>query len=231
MTISVSQRTSKDLFEDNDSLLFDRHRASEFSGTLPRIGAVTFVAVRRTPSQSLSDLALACGKEAMLLISRQRCDGLVPWLFVSDGPWKEASRIVLYRKLWRSHPRLVLEREHARMSGEVAIRKGDRVRFAGLLEVSHDMAANAIEMVRTDLACAMLFSNRADITSESSVRHLFSSAFPKLHGVEQTTIDWMALAIAACPQGDILMRVSGRFDDHEAAVDIIACEAYLTALS
>jgi hypothetical protein len=95
MTISVSQVTSEDLFQPNESLVFDRHRAREFSTTIPRLSAVTFVAVKSEPAQRLMDLATVCGKAAMLSISRVRGADCVPWLFVSDGPWKRASRIVL----------------------------------------------------------------------------------------------------------------------------------------
>ena len=70
----------------------------------------------------------------------------------------------------------------------------------------------------------MFFSKRLNVDSVEGVRSVFSSAFPKKDGIEQITVDWLRLALDLCPQGDILIRVTGLFDDREAGVDLIGVE-------
>jgi hypothetical protein len=222
MTISLTRFRTPDLFVANDSLEFDRRRASQLSGTVPSLGAVTFVAVRSSPSEDLKDLALACGNEAISAVTNAEGKASRVWLFVADGPWRPANRIVRHQKLWKNHRDLVDSSGVLSISDEVAIEASGQIRFAGLLEVTRGSTLRAIESVRTNPACAIICSNRQDIDSKESIRSLFSSAFPKRHELEQTSLDWMSLAMNLCPQGDLLIRVSGLFDDREAAADVIA---------
>ena len=230
MTISVSKYISTNLYVKNASLLFDPQRVHHQLDTIPPLGAVTFMAERTSPSQNLRDLAIACGKEAISLASRTYGKSCRTWLFISDGPWKQATRIALHQKLWKNHRDLVLGAERGQKSDEVAIEAGGQIRYAGALEVTDELIERAIESARVCSSCAIILSKREEVISQMSIRYIFSCAFPKQNGIEQTSVDWMNLAMALCPQGDVLMRISGLFDDREAAADLIANPQNLTAL-
>ena len=92
------------------------------------------------------------------------------------------------------------------------------------------MIDKAIDSSRGGSSFAIIFSRRNDIDSPHSIQEIFSHGFTKHNDVEQTSIDWMALAISLCPKGDMLLRVSGHFDDREAAVDLIATPQNLPTL-
>ena len=230
MTIEVLRFISTDLYAENASLLFDSKRVDPPLTSVPPLGAVTFTAERTDPSQNLQDLAVACGREAFLLAGTTYSKAYRAWLFISDGPWKEATKIVQHQKLWKNHRDLVETGSSGRKSDEVAIEVGSLVRYAGLLEITDGLTEKAINSVRTCSSYAIILSSRHDIILNVSIRYIFSQAFTKQNGIERTSIDWMTLAIALCPQGDVLMRVSGLFDDREAAVDLIAIPQNLPAL-
>jgi len=107
-------------------------------------------------------------------------------------------------------------------SEEVEIMIGNKVRYAGLAEVTPGLTDQALEIARTDHACAIIFSRRGDITNAFSVESIFRIAFTSVSGEGETHLDWLALAVSLCPLGDILMRMSGQFDDRDAAADLIA---------
>ena len=58
MTIEIQKILSPDLFVENQSILFKRHRAIERGEQFPPIGAVTLIA---TGSDTLERRAIACG--------------------------------------------------------------------------------------------------------------------------------------------------------------------------
>ncbi len=222
MTIDVSTFTSEDLYSENLSLILDPQRLPPHLTAAPPLGAVTFVAKKSVPSQNLRDLAIACGREAFPLAKSTGNEVKTGWLFVSDGPWKDANRIVRHQRLWKNHRELVEAGTNGFKSDEVAIERDGKVRYAGLLEITDALIDKAIEATRVNTSFAIVFSSRTDIVFSESVSYIFSHAFTKQNGYEGTSIDWVTLAIALCPQGDVLMRVSGLFDDPEAAVDLIA---------
>ena len=222
MTINVSRVLSPDLYAENDSLLLMRSHAGQGSNSAPPLGAITWIAVKAVPSQKLHDLAFACAKEAFSRVTASQHDRLKFWLFVSDGPWKEATRVVVHQKLWKNHRDLVEADANCIKSEEVEMKAGSKVRYAGLIEISSVLVEKSIEAVRVCSSFAIIFSRRNDIVLPTSIEEIFRSAFPMQNDLEQTSIDWKGLATALCPKGDLLLRVSGLFDDHEAAVDVIA---------
>ncbi|MHB1423455.1 MAG: hypothetical protein ACYC3I_09735 [Gemmataceae bacterium] len=222
MIINVSKIVSPDLFVENESLMLDRHRAMQYVNTIPSLSAVTFVATKSVASFDLDELAIACGNEAMALAANVIDESYHVWLFVSDGPWRPTTPVARYKKLWKDHLDLVNSPGVLRIGEEVEIESGGLIRFAGLLEVSGKAFDKAIRLARTNSACAIILSSRSNIDSKTCVRSIFLSAFPETSGIQQTSVDWMTLAIDLCPKGDLLIRVSGLFDDPVAAVDVIA---------
>jgi hypothetical protein len=116
-----------------------------------------------------------------------------------------------------------------KLGGELENQSEGFVGFAGLLEVSPGSFAKATKVVRTNSAYAIICSNRATIILHESIYSIVLSAFPHTNTTQQVSIDWLRLALDLCTQGDILIRVSGLFDDHEASVDLIAVKGVLRA--
>lgn len=221
MVIEVRKHVSENLFVENESILFDYRRVAQQMSTIPSLGAVTFVAKRRDFSVSLRDLSIACGNEALSFVRRTLRETWQAWLFVSDGPWQSATRIRKYRKLWKNYPDLIAGDANVHMNNEVAMEAEGKVRYAGMLEIVDENYERAIDFARLNPAVLIMFSKHRDIDNEVFIEHVFRSAFPKSKGIEETRVDWMTLAVALCPQEYLLMRVSGCFDDREAAVDLI----------
>jgi hypothetical protein len=222
MITDIHKVLSPDLFVENESILFDRRQAAAFVEDIPLLGAVTLIAKDSESSEMLEGRAIACGNEAMSLVRSVYNEDYRLWLFVADGAWKPASRIARHHKLWKFHRDLVQSASILKIGEQVPIESDGLIRYAGLLEISCRSCDKAINAVRTNPSFSMFFSKRQNVDSVESVRSLFSLAFPKKDGIEQIAVDWLSLALGLCPQDDILLRVTGLFDDREAAVDLIA---------
>ena len=212
---------SPDLYVDNESLAFDHDRAEKLSRPAPPLAAMSFVARAEGNSCGLQELARACADEAASFVAALS----VPrqgWLFVADGPWREATAHVLHRRLWKNRASLGESHVGGRRSEDVAIRNGRNVRYAGVVEITPELRDQAIDIARTDRACAIIFSSRVDMTDPATIEIIFRRAFSGASDEARTDVDWLALAVSLCPLGDVLLRVSGLFDDREAAVDVIA---------
>jgi hypothetical protein len=94
------------------------------------------------------------------------------------------------------------------------------VYFSGLLDISSSIP-EAINAVRTHPAYFIIVSARYNLDSAEGIRSIFSLCFPHEKDLEQLRVNWLSLAVGLCGHGDMLLRVSGLFDDREAAVDII----------
>lgn len=227
ITNKVRKIVSESVFDDDRWPLFDKERAASYSIAVPPLTVIEFIA---TGSDDLGELATAAGAEAIALITSIPGIEYRTWLFVAHGPWQLANRIVRYNKLWKEHRDLIQSSGVIKVGDEVEIESSGLIRFAGFLEVTGEAFLKAINLVRTNSACAIICSKQPEIDSEASVRSIFLSAFPEADGTRQVSVDWMTLAIYLCPQGDILIRVSGLFDDREAAADVIAAKGIIASL-
>jgi hypothetical protein len=230
MTISIFKEISNDVFANYTSDYWEIDDFDSKSKIHDQLCALTFVAKQSSPDQNLQELAEACGREAFLNVNLVFNDLYKGWIFVSDGPWKEKNRLVEYKKLWKLNRDIYEACGPGIKSDEILFENGSMVRFAGFLEITEDLVDKAIEMVRTHYSCAIIFSRREDIFNAPSITQVFSVAFPKKHGVPQTRIDWKHLAMELCPKGDILLRIHGRFDDPEAAADLIGAKENISLM-
>jgi hypothetical protein len=222
MTTNVSRIYSPDLFSENESILLDADRARSYGISLPRIAALTFLSVRANWRESLDVHAASCVNEAIAFLMSGCGDARYRlWLFVADGPWRLASRLTSYNKLWTARRDLADAPYALRRGEEVEFRDGQFCRYAGFLEISPNGCEAAIQSVRQNSSFSMVFSNRP-LESVENVKSAFHSAFPMEGEMRATSIDWLSLVMGLCPKGDILFRVTGQFDDREAAVDLIA---------
>jgi hypothetical protein len=230
-TSKVTRIFSPDLFCDNQAILLDRQRATQIADRIVPLSALTFLARRSDNSVNLRELAFACCVEAVaVLTGAQSLNGYCFWAFISDGPWRQDNRIENYRRLWRNRSQLTDSAGILRIGEEARFTSQDGIRFAGLLQVTGEALIQALEASRVDPACAVLYSKSETLGSQFSVQTLFSAAFPKQGGSEQVKIDWLSFALKRCSHGDVLLRVSGLFDDREAAVDLIGAQAVVEGL-
>jgi len=230
MTISVFTEISKDVFANYTS---DHWNIGDFdskANTAVPFCAITFVAQQTSPDQNLPDLAEACGREAFFKVSSIFNSSYKRWLFVSDGPWREITKVVEYKRLWKLNRDVFEACGVGIKSDEISFTNGNMVRFAGFLEITEGLVKKAIELTRTCNSCAIIFSRREELINSDSIGQFFSVAFPKRHGLAQTRIDWKDLAMEICPKGDLLLRIHGLFDDPEAAADLIGTKEIIALI-
>ena len=230
MTISVFKEISNDVFANYTSDYWEIGDFDSKSKKHTPLCALTFVAHQTSPNQNLRELAEACGREAFLKVISVFNNLYKGWIFVSDGPWREKTRIVEYKKLWKLNRDIYEACGAGIKSDELLFENGAAVRYAGFLEITEAMVDRAIDMVRTHYSCAIIFSRRKDIYNSLSIVQFFSAGFPKIKGVPQTRIDWKHLAMELCPNGDLLLRIHGRFDDREAAAELIGTKENISLI-
>lgn len=224
MTIDVHVVTASNLWVENEILLLDASRAAASGhASLQSVAGVSLLARRSGSEPDLASLIHACGQRLQPTMS-----GLPVWIFVAHGPWQPDNRITRHRGLWRSHAmRARWERPETVKSEAVAIAGAAGVRFAGVAAVDNTWLLEALELVRVDPACFLFVSHRKDLVLPEQVKRLFDVVFTGGPADSQTHIDWQALITAVCPLGDIVIRVSGGFDDPEGAIDLIGDPKHL----
>lgn len=219
--MNVSQVVSLDLAALNESLQLDADRARRIAPSPPALAALTFVARKQGPGDDLAALARACARRAaQALYEPEGLAGYQVLLFVADGPWQEATAVLRHKKLWKRRGEILTALGLHAPPEEVAFERGGDVRFASLAPVDRDHFPEAVEVARRDPACAILASKHAAADAES-IRAIFAAAFPDSAAGPETSVDWASLALSRCPLGDVAVRASGRFDDPDAAVDLI----------
>lgn len=227
----VTKHISPNLFVDNNSVLFDPNLLGCAPEQIPALGAITLLSRKESWSQTLQDLAGVCGREAFELVKEILGQSFKAWLFVSDGPWQDGSPYIRHKKLWKNNPELIRSDPHATRSEEIEFSLGDQIRFAGFLEITEGLIDKAIETTRTHSCFAVICTRRQTVNTAGEIRQIFENAFPRINGIPQSNIDWMRLALYLCPKGDVLLRVNGKFDDIEAAVDLIGSPNVLSIAS
>lgn len=219
MTTDVIRIHSPDLYVPNESWNPDARIVRRMLPVRPSLTAVTYIATSESPADSLDALAARCRArlEPLLYDDGQRDVQML----VADGPWQTPSALVKKKKLWARNPWALDTAQFSRLSGEIMVEREGRIRYAGLATVARRGFGLAVEIARKSRACAIFVSRSAPVAEADLVRSLFSAAFPSVKGLEATVVDWTRLALGRCETGDILVRVSGQFDDTSAAIDLI----------
>ncbi len=221
-----------DVFAENECVVFDRARASKMTSLVPDIAAMCIVTTElQLPREmELLDKANADYVAPLLFDNQLINDGYKIWLFASHGPWQPNSVMVNHNKLWKSFPsKWTLD--NFLLSREVMLESSEGIRFAGVAEVSKNSFLTPIQILRSESSCAIIASKRDYVDSERGVVHLFNSAFPTNNGVPQTRIDWLSLALDCCSLEDVVVRVSGSWDEREASLDLIMLSRLLPRLA
>lgn len=211
-----------DLFIKNDCVWFDRSKASRMTDAVPPLAAVCIVSIEHQLPRELELMDKACVEAAIpLLFANERLsENCKVWLFLAHGPWQANSVMVKHRKLWRSFPS-AWNLDDFQLCRELMVESHKGVRFMGMAEVSQEGLFTATQILRSGSSGALILSQSDYCESEVDVPRIFNSAFPERAGAAQEQIDWLNLSLACCPSNDIVIRVSGSWDEREAALDLI----------
>jgi hypothetical protein len=227
MTINVQKTIFRNVFDDPKWPLFDKSRGHSYTDSIPNLGIVEFSST--SGDLGLEQLAVACWSEAAASISFLTKDHYEKLMFVSERYWMPATTDLLRRNT-DERRRLNLFKECLRTLGApvsestdyVKVDAGEIVRFADLFKIDNENLIGAVHAARINPSYAIICSKRLDIVAKPNIRSIVAAAFPTSDSAQQTSIDWMLLALRVCPLGDLLIRVTGMFDDSEASVEIIA---------
>ena len=218
---NVSQFITYNLFNISDSA-FHRLDASKYIKNAKEINAITIVSRKTAVTDDLSFLAQACSKHINPFFEKHGLTDHVLWLFAVHGPWQPKTRIIKYKKLWKSNPQFKPFVHLAKKSDEIEIESDKGLRYAGMVKLKNDSLSQAVELLRNDSACCIIASDRPEISSSNSINDLISLAFPNdKHGFKSTSINWLNLAAYLCSKRDFVIRVFGSFDDRDATIDIM----------
>lgn len=140
-------------------------------------------------------------------------------LFASTPFWTKPNAIQKRRALWGSDESLAWARAAvSRAELEVTEPRGSR--FAGVVEVLDHELLNAADYARTHDA-AVLMSSPEAVVSENRIPSLFTQAFPR----GGSSVDWSALVLRCASTDDVMIKISGAFDDLELAIDVFLSSA------
>lgn len=219
MTIKVVEIESRDLFVENDSIVFKLSDAQWFTTDVPALAARTFIAQDDEHRASLCELSSACSTLLNSYLWKQPNEGL--YLFIADGPWQPNTRITRRQNLLArkgvSKGGIGIELTF----GPFVIERMTEFRAAGLLRIDHSTVPGAISMLRSDQACAIISGFDHSFCDMKGIEWIFQAAFKDEKQELSSSINWLNLAITLCPKGIRLVRATGAFDDVEASIDII----------
>jgi len=209
-----------DVFVENKCVNFDKSRALQITHAIPELAAVCIVATELELPREMELLDKACADYAIPLVfdnPRMNRDYKV-WLFAAHGPWQPNSVMANHYKLWRSF-QSEWRLDDLRLGAESMVKSSEGIRFVGLAEVSKAGFFAATQILRRSMSCAIILSARAEISDERSIVQLFNSAFPLYKGTAESRVDWLSLSLHCCQLGDVVIRVSGSWDEREASLD------------
>jgi hypothetical protein len=193
--------------------------------TAPGVSVISITAPRE-PNQPFDGALGACVDELRQRLHAWRA--LVPShrlvLFASTPFWTAPNAVQKRRALWGSDESLAWTRSAvSRTELEVTEPRGSR--FAGVVQVPEQELLKAADYARTHDAAVLLFSPEAEL-SENRVRSLFTRAFPR----GGSGSDWSALVLHCASSDDVVIKVSGAFDDVELAIDVFLSSALCVRL-
>ena len=99
------------------------------------------------------------------------------------------------------------------------------VRHAGIFEINPDKLFEACLFTSQTIYSMIVISNRCDFTYDNNIDCLFNYGTISTHGASINNINWRAMTIATCSYGDLVIRVSGAFDDPYRALNFIYCKS------
>jgi hypothetical protein len=179
-----------------------------------KVAVVSVICRRGDANVSLASMMRACVQrfQPLLLSWLSALPQHCVLLFAATPFWDQHNVISRRRGLWGTKDLSWLPAGAARSSA-VEMRGADGLRFAGLAQISDAAFADAADFVRTHGASLLFVSPRIEL-DEDRVRTMFTHVFPR----SGSAVDW-AVVNQAEQCEDIVLRVSGGFDDPEISID------------
>ncbi len=210
---------------------FDRlPEAERLRKDVPQIGALRVVCSELGLPRDFEKMGEICTEAARSLVfDRRSLPGYRPWLFVATPTSLPDNRITRYKKLWKG----IEERcgvGAGRHGPEVLFQSAEGLRFAAAAELTRKSFAEGTRLLRGLTSSALVWTAREGMDSEAETRRFFERAFPLRKGVPDGRTDWIRLASAYCPLGDVLVRASGSWDERECALDLIGVPEQVSRL-
>jgi hypothetical protein len=178
------------------------------------VAVVSTICERRDPTVPHLSMLHACVRRFQPL--------LTPWLsalpqhrvllFAATPFWDQHNVISLRRALWGTQDLGWLPPAAPR-SASVKVQGDDGLCFAGLARIPDEAFADAADFVRTHGASLLLVSPLDDL-GEDRVREMFARFLSK----KGPSVEWAAVDYTEHCQ-DIVLRVTGGFDDREISID------------
>jgi len=210
--ITVLKNEFLDIFRNKDWPLFNEEMAQKTLGRVPSFSLVEFKVFKPELPRDIAELDQACAERIAPLLYKN--DKLTKenkvWLFI--GQERRGRIKSLLKKEWLD----VLP-----LATEVSIESNSGAKSAGLVEIAAENFLTAIRILRAIDSACIIVSGRSDIVSERNIVYTYYSAFPSERVPQTSGVSWAGLTLLLCPVGDILLRVSGSYDERLATIDCI----------
>lgn len=181
--------------------------------TTPQVGVFSVSADRGSVSLERALERCVTSFRGYLRAWRARVPQHAMYAFVATPGWVTMNAVLRRRGIWKQ-PNLGWAARGGIHSPDVEIADGKRARFAGVTLIRDDDLFDAANFVRVHNA-GLLILSRDVRPDEQSVRNLFARAFPG----KESRVDWSSLTASSAASDEIVVKVSGAFDDPGVAVD------------
>ena len=223
MTTTPRIVVANDLFAQNDVLNL-RREGSCGDHAMCELAAFSCVANGPASGETWSDACTRVVPLAERFLDRNReFVGEKLLLFVRAGAWGKQSRIAHKIGPWALNEELAAIRGRAIRVGPTLAKDGEGgVVFFAVAEFEFGSFSDCADFARQWSSSFLVICRSGVVPSAGAAELLFSHAFRSERGALHVgTVDWTALSCEVCRAGDIVIRVSGAFDDPDIAVDFI----------
>lgn len=226
MTANATLCYSPDIFTDPAWPLFSANRelASGLEVAIDQLELlIPITTCRQSAVEQLSGhLQAALASPAL---SRYRMNA-----FIARRLTPPINRVARYKGLWKVEP-LVQVAGVSPLGTDLGIEADDPTWFCGLVSVEGPAVTAVLERSRAQSPTVFVFLSPEPVRStHESLRQLFDSAFPGNQANPPTAIVWSSLTRQLCTGNDLLLRMTGRFDDRETALAILGARPNIAEL-
>lgn len=179
----------------------------------PEVGIVSVSACRDSMPQERALEACVAELLPQLRKWQVRLPRHALYAFVATPYWAHMNAVLRRRGLWK-RAELGWAARSAVRSPDIEFVDAQGSRFAGIALVSEEELFQAANYLRFHLAGFLILARDVRL-EESSVQAMFARAFP--HG--ESRVDWSSLTSGCASSDDVVLKISGAFDDPEVAID------------
>ena len=220
MTIETKLLVTPDILGADTIFNFDREEvALARVKNSQNLAAISLESRQVRGQVERAGLDSACANALIELIARGDLLDYSLYLCAMHDCWQPKTVMVRHKGLWRS----ILDKSDLMSLGspkEVCFERPNSVRYGGLAELNRAQLKWGVTILRKKRASFIIISNRKNVSDAHSLSAMFEAAFPSDNS-RSTGINWLSLSLEMCPLSDIIVRLSGFFDDRESFIDLI----------